>query len=152
VEQRYKTGLITSHSGGLSYNVNQNKNIYNPNWIGSITWIGKIFGNLEVLDVLSYRYSSPITFSLSKQYATKYDYGYFFVSLKQGTYVCEYKYDRSNVVGVMATAGGFLSTSYLLMSSILKSYLSFTYDSSLMKRLYYEERDFSNSSAGQAPG
>ena len=39
----------------------------------------------------------------------------------------------------MANLGGFLGTVMMVMSALLGSYLSFTFDKSLMKRLYYQE-------------
>ena len=43
------------------------------------------------------------------------------------------------MVQVMSEVGGFLGTTYLIISTILASYLAFVYDKSLMKRLYYQE-------------
>lgn len=39
----------------------------------------------------------------------------------------------------MAEVGGLLGTAYLITSAFLGSYLSFCYDLSLMKKLFYEE-------------
>mmetsp|Transcript_46455 Transcript_46455/g.61545 ORF Transcript_46455/g.61545 Transcript_46455/m.61545 type:complete len:145 (+) Transcript_46455:622-1056(+) len=41
---------------------------------------------------------------------------------------------------LMSTVGGFLGTAYLITSTLMGSYLSFTYDKSMMKRLFYKER------------
>ena len=67
------------------------------------------------------------------------EYGYFFATIKQGDQFCEVKWTRDNVAEVMAQVGGFLGTVYLINSTVLASYLGFTYDKSLMRRLYYQE-------------
>jgi len=46
---------------------------------------------------------------------------------------------RSNVFALASNLGGFLGTAYLVMNTLLGSFLSFSFDKSLMERLYYEE-------------
>ena len=40
---------------------------------------------------------------------------------------------------MVAKLGGMLGSSYLILSSLLGSYIRFTFDKSLMKRLYAEQ-------------
>ena len=42
---------------------------------------------------------------------------------------------------MLATVGGFLGTAYLIISISLSSYLSFTYDKSMLKRIYAVEKE-----------
>ena len=59
--------------------------------------------------------------------------------MKQGKFICHTDWNRYNIVTVMASVGGLLGTVYLITRTLLINYLYFKFDSSLMKRLYYEE-------------
>ena len=49
--------------------------------------------------------------------------------------------ERNALLITLATAGGFIGSLYLIMAFILGDYISFTFDKSLMKRLYFQEKD-----------
>ena len=70
-------------------------------------------------------------------YVTNPEWGYFFVAVKQGNSYCTNTYIRTNIALIMTNLGGFLGTSYLITSTLLSGYMSFVFDKSLMKRLYY---------------
>ena len=70
-------------------------------------------------------------------YVTNPEWGYFFVAIKQGNEYCTNTYIRTNIALIMTNLGGFLGTSYLITSTLLSGYMSFVFDKSLMKRLYY---------------
>mmetsp|Transcript_23294 Transcript_23294/g.27332 ORF Transcript_23294/g.27332 Transcript_23294/m.27332 type:complete len:160 (+) Transcript_23294:1104-1583(+) len=59
---------------------------------------------------------------------------------------------RNDILVALATAGGFLGSAYLVMSNIFADYLSFTFDKSLMKRLYSQEREPKTNNVAQESG
>ena len=92
---------------------NQYTNHYNPNFVG-IQWAAKIFNSLSEQKVVTYSFSDLITRVFAKQYTTKGDFGFFFVSLKQGHSYCTNEWDHTNVMLVLATCGGLLASSYII--------------------------------------
>ena len=56
--------------------------------------------------------------------------------VKQGTQFCKYKWERNAIFITLATAGGLIGTIHLVLTVLYRDYVSFTFDKSLMKRLY----------------
>ena len=91
---------------------------------------------LKYQDIVTYKFDDMTSVQFSEQYNTKPGWGYFFVAVKQGTQYCKYKWERNAIFITLATAGGFIGTFYLLLTVLFSDYVSFTFDKSLMKRLY----------------
>ena len=53
---------------------------------------------------------------------------------------------------MLTQIGGFIGTVYIATRAILSDYLYFKFDSSLMKRLYYEEGEADVAQVGEATG
>ena len=84
---------------------------------------------------------------MAKQYTTKSDHGYFFISVKQGVETCDISYVRYNLAWSISRAGGLFGSIFFLANLFLRPFVMFKYDISLMRRLYYEEREPSSNEA-----
>ena len=128
-------------SQGFTLYANQKENIYSANWVGG-GWLGSLFPSFRTHNITTYGIKDLITRPYSQQFTTKSNFGLLWVEIKQGTETCSDTWDQKNLTFVLATVGGFLGSAWLIISFLLSGYISFTFDKSMIKRLYTNRSNY----------
>ena len=72
-------------------------------------------------------------------WSTDPTFGYLFISIKEGVRLCDVTYERYNLGAVLAVVGALWTSLFGILLMCSKNYQMFTYDKSLLKRLFFED-------------
>ena len=96
--------------------------------------------SLAPFDILTYCFESISFKSFGRAFVDDADYGYFFVSVKQGTQECSTIWTRYSILNILVDIGGLLNTLNFAVRLFFSGYLMFKFDMRLMSNLYSEQK------------
>ena len=147
MQRRFESDIFLdfSYFHGLSMIKNQIR--FLDNWfINPLDFLFFIQGKLRreaKYNIATYDLDFSGTVSYAKKYIESPSYGYFSVALSQNSKLINQNCVSNNLNSILAKLGGYSTVMTGLVSFLLSSYQSFTFDKSMLKKLYHQrDKDY----------